>query len=151
MAEKLSAKQAAIEIGTDARTLRKFLRSDASAFDAVGQGNRYEFSNGDLKKLKKQFIAWNNSGKKAAEKVIEEDPNIEEEIIDEPDEAYEMADEGEEDPFEDLDIEDEVLPPDHHAGLDEDEDEENYCAECDRHFKNARGVAAHNAQKHADD
>jgi hypothetical protein len=95
MAEKISAKQAAIEVGTDARTLRKFLRSDASPFDAVGQGNRYEFTKGEVKKLKKLFLAWGNGSKKQA-KVIEEDPTEEE-----PEEAYEDADPDEEDPFPD--------------------------------------------------
>lgn len=54
--EKISAKQAAIQLGTDARSLRKFLRS-SSDFDAVGQGNRYEFDKAEMKKLKKLFNA----------------------------------------------------------------------------------------------
>lgn len=57
-AEKLSAKDAAKALGTDARTLRKFIRSDSCDFEPVGQGSRYEFTKGDLGKLKKQFLAW---------------------------------------------------------------------------------------------
>lgn len=61
--EKLSAKQAAIEIGTDARTLRKFLRSDSSTFEPCGQGNRYEFTAKQLKKLQREFDAWGSKAK----------------------------------------------------------------------------------------
>lgn len=57
-ATKLSAKEAAKAIGTDARTLRKFIRSDNSGFDACGQGNRYEFNSNEVKALKKAFVAW---------------------------------------------------------------------------------------------
>jgi hypothetical protein len=58
MSQKLSTKEAAAEIGTDARTLRKFIRSESCEFDAVGQGKRYEFSKGEVNKLKKAFLAW---------------------------------------------------------------------------------------------
>lgn len=61
-AEKFSAKEAAIQLGTDARTLRKFIRS-SDDFDAVGQGNRYEFTSKEIKAMKKKFDAW--SGKKS--------------------------------------------------------------------------------------
>lgn len=56
--EPLSAKGAARELGTDARTLRKFLRSDHSPFQAVGQGRRYEFDTDQFKKLKMKFEKW---------------------------------------------------------------------------------------------
>jgi hypothetical protein len=52
------AKQVASRIGTDAKTLRKFLRSSASPYTAVGQGKRYEFPKGDLKKIQKAFEKW---------------------------------------------------------------------------------------------
>lgn len=51
---KLSAKEAAKAIGTDARTLRKFLRKKAGK---VGQGNRWLIDPDDLKKLKAEFEA----------------------------------------------------------------------------------------------
>ena len=60
MAEQqtLSAKQVARRIGTDAKTFRKWLRSSASPYDAVGQGQRYEFPEKDLPKITKSFKAW---------------------------------------------------------------------------------------------
>lgn len=68
--EMISAKAAAIELGTDARTLRKFLRSDHCSFEAAGQGARYEFTSKQLKKLKKEFEGWRDksSGKSNTDK-----------------------------------------------------------------------------------
>jgi hypothetical protein len=57
-----SAKQVATRIGTDAKTLRKFFRSSASPYDAVGQGGRYEFPASMLAEVKTAFDKW-NSGK----------------------------------------------------------------------------------------
>lgn len=56
--ETYSAKQAALRLGTDARTFRKFLRSSHCSFEAVGQGKRYEFEATELKALKDEFQAW---------------------------------------------------------------------------------------------
>lgn len=56
-----SAKQVATRIGTDAKTLRKFFRSSASPFEAVGQGGRYEFPAKELPEIKKLFDRWNKS------------------------------------------------------------------------------------------
>ena len=57
--EKFSAKEAAIQIGTDARTLRKFIRGAKDLpIEPVGQGNRYEFTKVEIKALKKAFLAW---------------------------------------------------------------------------------------------
>jgi len=53
-----SAKQVARRIGTDAKTFRKWLRSAASPYDAVGQGGRYEFPKTDLPEIDKKFHAW---------------------------------------------------------------------------------------------
>jgi hypothetical protein len=53
--EYQSAKGVAKAIGTDARTLRKFLRSEASPFEPVGQGGRYAFDAEDVAILKKAF------------------------------------------------------------------------------------------------
>lgn len=58
--EKLSAKEVARELGTDARTLRKFFRSGQSPVDPVGQGGRYGIDPKDMKKLRKKFDAWAN-------------------------------------------------------------------------------------------
>ena len=53
--EPLSAKEAATELGTDARTLRKFLRKRNGL---VGQGQRWAIDRKDIKALKKEFDAW---------------------------------------------------------------------------------------------
>lgn len=56
--ETFSAKGAARKLGTDARTLRKFLRSDASPFEPVGQGARYVFDEELFEVLKTAFEEW---------------------------------------------------------------------------------------------
>lgn len=89
--QKLSAKEAALQLGTDARTLRKFIRQ-SEEFEAVGQGNRYEFTKGEIGKLKKAFMAWSVGGKKPvqgtekkASKVEEPEEEVDEIIIDDED------------------------------------------------------------------
>jgi hypothetical protein len=62
--ETYSAKQIARRIGTDAKTFRKWLRSGASPYDAVGQGQRYEFPCKDLSKIDKAFHTWKDRGNK---------------------------------------------------------------------------------------
>lgn len=55
-----SAKEVAAQFDTDARTLRKFLRSDANDVVAtVGKGHRYEITATEAKKLRKAFDSWN--------------------------------------------------------------------------------------------
>lgn len=54
--------KAASELGTDARTFRKFLRSAASPLEPVGQGARYVIRQSDLPELKEKFAGW-QSGK----------------------------------------------------------------------------------------
>ena len=56
--DSYTAKQVAARCGTDAKTLRKFLRSSHSTAEAVGQGGRYEFDADDLPLIKKEFGAW---------------------------------------------------------------------------------------------
>lgn len=85
--ELISAKGAAHRMGIDARTLRKFLRSDDSPFPAVGQGHRYNFTEQEFSKLKKRFEKWN--AKRNSHQVIEveesaPDPEAEELEVDEP-------------------------------------------------------------------
>lgn len=53
-----TAKQVATRCGTDAKTLRKFLRSSHSTAEPVGQGGRYEFDASDLPLIKREFAAW---------------------------------------------------------------------------------------------
>ena len=54
----LSAKEVAAQLETDARTLRKFLRSDQSPIAPVGKGNRYQITAAEAKKMRKAFDAW---------------------------------------------------------------------------------------------
>jgi hypothetical protein len=92
-AEKFSAKEAAIQVGTDARTLRKFLRA-SDDFDAVGQGNRYEFTSKEIKALKKKFDAW-ASKKPTTAKVKDEAPIEDLEVDDEGEHVGPGEDAGE--------------------------------------------------------
>jgi predicted site-specific integrase-resolvase len=68
MPDTYSAKQVATRIGTDAKTLRKFLRSPSSPYQAVGQGKRYEFPTADLKAIKKAFVAWQTKNRARVDK-----------------------------------------------------------------------------------
>lgn len=73
-AEKLSTREAADELGTTPRELRKFLRS---ANMGVGQGKRYELTVKSVPSLKKKFDAWKQVDEAKAQKV-EADPNADE-------------------------------------------------------------------------
>lgn len=53
--ETLSAKQAALKLGVDARTFRKFLRSK---FGKIGQGNRWLIEEDEFEALQEEFTAW---------------------------------------------------------------------------------------------
>lgn len=66
--EPLSAKETAMKLGTDARTLRKFLRATR---EGVGQGNRWsiESSGKEMVKLTKEFEAWEKNKGKSARQV----------------------------------------------------------------------------------
>lgn len=57
----LTAKAAASILGTDGRTLRKFLRKKHGT---VGQGQRWEIDANDVDQLKVEFAAWAGGGKK---------------------------------------------------------------------------------------
>lgn len=115
-AEKISAKAAAIEIGTDARTLRKFLRSDSSTFEPCGQGNRYEFTKSQMKKLAKEFAAWGggkSTPKKGTKQPVAQEPDdddadiVEEDDIEvEDEESDDIPDTGEDEDWEEPDNED---------------------------------------------
>lgn len=65
-ATMLTTGQVAEELGTNAKALRKFLRSDASGIDPVGQGNRYEIPRQKVKALAKAYTAWTEAHSKAA-------------------------------------------------------------------------------------
>jgi MerR HTH family regulatory protein len=72
-----SAKEVARRLGTDARTLRKFLRSSDSPFESVGQGGRYNFDEEDVALLQEAFNGYLRK-KKTAQKpktiVVDETP-----------------------------------------------------------------------------
>ncbi|MBW3589524.1 MAG: hypothetical protein KY429_08915 [Actinobacteria bacterium] len=60
----LSTKQVAEKLGTDPRTLRKFLRSRDRG---VGTGSRYEFKPEQIATIKKQFTDWSKGEVKKKE------------------------------------------------------------------------------------
>src|SRR5262252_2014763 len=73
----LSAKEAARELDTDARTFRKFMRATTSKDKQPGQGNRYAIDEADIPALKKKFVEWSTKPAKVAKEkkpplVIEE-------------------------------------------------------------------------------
>lgn len=56
---KLTTADVAITLGTDRRTLRRFLRDSAfSKQGKVGQGSRYEFSRSEVTAMKPRFQKW---------------------------------------------------------------------------------------------
>lgn len=64
MTSTLDTAKVAAQLGTDARTLRKFLRSNASPLEPVGQGARYAITDADIPELQEKFDAW-RSGKRS--------------------------------------------------------------------------------------
>jgi hypothetical protein len=54
----LTTAQVAEKLGTDARTLRKFLRSDACKVESVGKGSRYQIEAKQVQQLRSQFTKW---------------------------------------------------------------------------------------------
>lgn len=64
MAATLTVKEVAEQLGTDPRTLRKFLRSEVKEAggqigeDTPGKGGRYSIESRSVKGLAKRFGAW---------------------------------------------------------------------------------------------
>lgn len=56
--DMMSAKEVARELGTDARTFRKFMRATLPKEDQPGQGNRYQIDPEELDDIRKAFKAW---------------------------------------------------------------------------------------------
>lgn len=54
----MDTRAAAERIGTDAKSLRKFIRTPESTFAAVGSGGRYDFDEKDIPELSRRFKAW---------------------------------------------------------------------------------------------
>lgn len=101
---KLSAKEAATELGTDARTLRKFLRKKSGL---VGQGQRWEIDRKDLKALRKEFEDW-AGGKRERKAPIPTDEELEDEMqeVEDLDLELEELDGPDEDELEELEFDD---------------------------------------------
>lgn len=90
----LSAKEVAQELGTDARTVRKFLRKQ---YGNVGQGNRWGIERKEVAGLKKAFKEWAKPEEpkptKAVSPVTSEIEEIED--LEELDEIAELIDDEE--------------------------------------------------------
>lgn len=68
----------ATELGTDPRTVRKFLRSITAKDDQPGKGARWSIEKKRLVSLRKQFAKWNAENEaKAAEKAAENAETVE--------------------------------------------------------------------------
>lgn len=67
-----TVKEIAVEFGTDGRTLRKFLRSEAGLNARVGKGNRWAIEGKDVRKLRKGFDAWVAAKAEKADEVLED-------------------------------------------------------------------------------
>lgn len=65
-AKMLTSTEVAAELGTNAKHLRKFLRSDNSGIEPVGQGNRYEIPAGKVRQLAKAYAAWTEAHARSA-------------------------------------------------------------------------------------
>lgn len=63
----LTSKMVAEEIGTEPRTLRRFLRDDPTYRNA-GSGGRYVFTSRDLPTLRKRFASWQRAVDQRREK-----------------------------------------------------------------------------------
>lgn len=54
----ITTAELATALETTPRTLRKFLRSDASGVDSVGKGSRYTIEKAQVRSLKAKFAKW---------------------------------------------------------------------------------------------
>lgn len=67
----MDTKAAAEALSTDARTLRRFLRSRDTSFVACGSGNRYSFTSADIEAMRTEFGPWSaKQAAKAAQKPV---------------------------------------------------------------------------------
>lgn len=76
-----TAATAAVELGTDGRTLRRFLRTPDSGFTPVGSGGSYTFTTADMPKLKAAFSKWNSRPSRNAVKTAANGESL---IVDAP-------------------------------------------------------------------
>jgi hypothetical protein len=61
MATALTTAQVADALSTTPRTLRKFLRSDASGIEGVGKGSRYSITATQVRSLRSKFAKWDEA------------------------------------------------------------------------------------------
>jgi hypothetical protein len=89
MTTTFTAKEVASKFETDARTLRKFIRSPQGLDMTVGKGQRWSIEARELRSLKTRFNAWNaaKNASKASD-APDEDP----EVIDDPETAGDAVD-----------------------------------------------------------
>lgn len=74
----ITPKELAVELNTDGRTVRKFLRSITPKEDQPGKGSRWAIEKRQVKSLSKKFSAWDEARKPAEEPTDEvEDAEIE--------------------------------------------------------------------------
>lgn len=69
MAQTLTPKEIALELGVSPKTLRKFLREDVrgKGLESPGKGKRWEIARRDLKGIKSRFAAWQEERAKKEE------------------------------------------------------------------------------------
>ena len=79
----LTVKEVAEMIGTDGRTLRKFLRHEVTEAggkvgeDTPGKGGRYSLESTKVKQLQKRFDAWNEARRSKPEVESDESDELE--------------------------------------------------------------------------
>lgn len=78
---QITTAEFATELGTDPRTVRKFLRSITPVEDRPGKGSRWELSGNkrDIAKMQKRFDEWTAAREKPAEEPTDE-VEVEEEL-----------------------------------------------------------------------
>lgn len=96
----LTPADAALELGTDARTMRKFLRSITPKDAQPGKGSRWEIKKAEMRSLRKKFTEFQNAENERKNARIEnaknaqveaEVENEENEVENEPTDAELMA------------------------------------------------------------
>ena len=94
MAATLTVKEVAEQLGTDGRTLRKFLRHEATEAggtigeDTPGKGGRYSLEARSVKGLQKRFDLWSAARKTSATETESDTEEVSEEEM--TDEALEV-------------------------------------------------------------
>lgn len=63
----MTAQELATELGTDARTIRKFLRSVTDKENQPGKGARWSIEKKHLRTLRKQYTDWDAARQTAAD------------------------------------------------------------------------------------